>query len=130
MSAFLVSARHIAALVDASINIRAKYHGLTDSAEDTKRDRMLKTLATENARSVNSRYPDAQAAVSEFPAFDLHALTRFGIVALLKAIDCYEYQSNEHAGWYDSEAKRFCVELQHSLIQELPGYDDAPWGIE
>jgi len=137
VSAFLVSAKHIAALVDASIAIRAKYHGLTDSMENTKRDRALKMLAVENACSVNDRYFTSKARggipenpVEEFPAFELHVLTRVGIVSLLKAIDCYEYQSCEHAGWEGSDAERFCRELRCSLISFLPGYDDAPWGIE
>ena len=47
-----------------------------------------------------------------------------------KAIDCYEYQSCEHAGWPRSEARALCAALRHRLIGELPGYDAAPWGIE
>lgn len=50
-------------------------------------------------------------------------------VATLKAIDCYEYQSCEHAGWKDSEAKRFCEALRDDMITRLPGYSEASWGI-
>lgn len=48
-------------------------------------------------------------------------------VEALKLIDCYEYQSCEHDGWRDSEAKRFCEALRSALIGALPGYEDAPW---
>jgi hypothetical protein len=48
---------------------------------------------------------------------------------VLKAIDCYRYQSCEHPGWASSEAQQFCLALQALAINHLPGYDQAPWDI-
>lgn len=48
-------------------------------------------------------------------------------VETLSILACYEYQSCEHDGWAESEAKRFCEALQGAAIRALPGYDDAPW---
>lgn len=50
-------------------------------------------------------------------------------VEILKAISCLEYQSCEHPGWDESEAKAFCDALREQMINALPGYDDAAWGI-
>lgn len=46
-------------------------------------------------------------------------------VAILKALASYEYQSCEHPGWSESEARSFCDSLRHELIGALPGYDAA-----
>lgn len=49
------------------------------------------------------------------------------VVEALKLIECLEYQSCEHDGWNDSEARRFCDALRGQLISALPGYADAEW---
>jgi len=45
----------------------------------------------------------------------------------LKLIACYEYQSCEHPEWETSEAKQFCDALRKHLVEQLKGYDEAPW---
>jgi hypothetical protein len=57
---------------------------------------------------------------------DLHQ-RRPTLVAGLKLIDCYEYQSCEHPGWHSSSARSFCEALRKRLIGALPGYPDAPY---
>jgi hypothetical protein len=89
-------------------------------------------LAQENTRSLEARYTPAQAgaSVGGFPRHPSKALN-LSAVAILKALDCYEYQSCEHDGWRDSEAFAFCEALRGTLISKLPGYDGAEtWGIE
>ncbi len=49
---------------------------------------------------------------------------------VLKALDCYGYQSSEHPGWNDSEAHRFCDVLRRRYGATLPGYDDALWEVD
>lgn len=52
-------------------------------------------------------------------------------LVVLKAIDCLEYQSCEHPGWLDSEARVFYQALRRAAITELPGYSDAEgWPIQ
>lgn len=66
------------------------------------------------------RYPAAMEAYSARP----------DPVVVLKSIACYEYQACEHPGWHESDAKRLCEWLRDKMIHKLPGYEDAPWGIE
>ncbi|MGH3857934.1 MAG: hypothetical protein ACRDR6_31490, partial [Pseudonocardiaceae bacterium] len=52
-------------------------------------------------------------------------------LVVLKAIACRQYQSCEHPGWLDSEARVFCQALRAVTIPALPGYHQAPgWPIE
>lgn len=92
-------------------------------------------LALENAASVLYRYPDHDN--SEYvPSWTTDGSYRWGWspvrhrvpspVEGLRIIDTYEYQSCEHPGWADSEARRFCDSLRRALIGALPGYSEAP----
>jgi hypothetical protein len=51
-------------------------------------------------------------------------------VVIAKQIANYEYQSCEHAGWEESESHAFCRALADSLLRSLPGWEEAPWGID
>lgn len=51
-------------------------------------------------------------------------------VVIAKQIANYEYQSCEHEGWEPSEAHAFCLALSQSLLRSLPGWAEAPWGID
>jgi hypothetical protein len=46
----------------------------------------------------------------------------------LKAVSCYEYQTNGVRGWSRSDARAFCEALRANLVGVVPGFDDAPWG--
>ena len=88
-------------------------------------------LTAENTRSVNHRY--AEDDWEEAYVFDSRMRYRRPLepVVVLKALDCYEYQTCEHPGWPTSEAKRFCDSLRDRMIHLLPGYDVAPaWPYE
>jgi hypothetical protein len=39
------------------------------------------------------------------------------------------YQSCEHPGWEESEARKFCQQLTEGAIARLPGYEAAAWEI-
>lgn len=82
-------------------------------------------LWDENYRSVNHRYGESEIT----PEYRWQPVRR-DPVSVLKAIACYEYQSCEHEGWRSSEARQFCDELRHRMIQFLPGYDEAEWSIQ
>jgi hypothetical protein len=49
---------------------------------------------------------------------------------IAKQIAHYEYQSCEHGGWEESESRAFCLALAEALLRSLPGWEDAPWGID
>jgi hypothetical protein len=148
MSAFVVSREHIDALVTAALDATPRrvgapiawYWPAIDRAEDNtatlrakryearreEASRIGAMLWATNVHSVNHRYDeDDWEDVYEYRRhpFDLSP------VAILKAIDCYEYQSCEHDDWPTSEAHAFCQALRRAYIHLLPGYDTADWGI-
>jgi hypothetical protein len=103
-------------------------------AQERKRQLTPKTaghvgamLLAENRRSVNHRYDEEE--IEEPYTFDLLP-GRVDPVVVLKAIQCYEYQTCEHPEWESSEAKEFCDALRGRMIHNLPGYDRGPgWPI-
>lgn len=154
MSAFMVDDIHISALITAAL--RTSRHGdtltwyfgdlpgtvpgeaLPDDTE-TYRDTLKRTrrqvtrdnagqwgatLLAENRRSINHRYDEDEW---EEPYVFAEITGRLDPVAILKAIDCYCYQSCEHDGWKASESRAFCDALRKRVIGWLDGYDDAPW---
>lgn len=139
MSAFQVSHNHIRALVTA-----AQDHGVylrTDDGHDRiaplgriNPDDVCAMLTAENAASVGFRYAHDDEMV-EHSAMAVETRPRFTRVAVspvqvLKAIDCYRYQSCEHESWDGSPAEEFCDRLMHAVISRLPGYRDAAWEIQ
>lgn len=140
MSAFIVSAGHIDYLVSAAIAANIPYGGVR--WEDARielgnADAVGAALWRENVASVAYRYADSAHAGLPGPiggddpdAYTLHQYVTLAPVQVLKAIDCYVYQSCEHPAWSDSEARRFCDALRRGVIGRLPGYDDAEWEID
>lgn len=127
MSAFQVSARHIAILVDAGIS--GTFH-ILDVSEQLI---YCKILAKMNADSVNARYPDSESfspPVDRFPLPLKSGFDKLSPVEILKAIQCYEYQSCETEEWEGSLAYKYCKRLTAKVIADLNGYDDAKWCYE
>lgn len=93
-------------------------------------------LLDECLRSVWYRYPDD--TLDGLPGYmenspravyrhhsDMHVTT----IAAIKNAHCYDYQSCEHPEWEESVAAAFIANLVSSLTHDLPGYDEAPWGL-
>lgn len=93
-------------------------------------------LLAENVRSVGYRYgtndpSDLPGPIAQDNTIYRHDGTiHLNPVATLKSIQCYEYQTCEHPAWATSPAKAFCEALTSAVIKDLPGYEDAPWGID
>lgn len=151
MSAWIVTKNHIDALITAGLdyqmplewdgNSGTPYSQTSCRLDARSADKVGRMLWQENLNSIHYRYPDTveggnHPGPMDFSPTEVEAYTyshfgarRWSPVAVLKAIDCYEYQSCEHPEWETSEAKRFCDALRLHLIHRLPGYEDAPWGI-
>jgi hypothetical protein len=154
MSAFVVNKAHIDALVTAAAEVRNHDSGMRWFAAEgnfarheltySDTDRLSEVgmmLWAENVASVEARYPDT-LETGDYPgpaSFEREsaALYRFdrtevlAPVVILKALDCYEYQSCEHEGWYASEARQFALALRDKMIHALPGYDNGPgWELD
>jgi hypothetical protein len=138
MSAWVVSQRHIDALLTAAINspYGVEFPGPTRERVTTENaDQCGRALWAECIRSVSHRYPgerpDALPGPSGGGELESYRFRPCPLpaVVVLKAIRCYEYQSCEHPEWEASPACEFCADLRLAWIPQLPGYDEAPWGI-
>lgn len=137
MSAFVVSREHITRLVNIAL-VAAIDSGRTQP-DPYDLGRML---WAENLKSVKARYPNDtdgnRPGPIDFHDCDVDAYT-FGLmsdfcstfdpVEMLKLINCYEYQTCEHKEWKESESFRWCQQMKHYLITQLPGYDEAKWAV-
>lgn len=100
--------------------------------DHTTADEVGLMLTLENHLSVNHRYVKAshipEAIPDETFVYERPKLI-IDPVKVLKAIDCYEYQSCEHPDWKTSEAKAFCRALRGRAISSLPGYENSDWEV-
>lgn len=90
-------------------------------------------LWAENYRSVNHRYnEDETEDPYQFERYN--GPVKLTPRAMVKLLDCYEYQSCEHPEWEDSEAHRFCLALRRRILSQIverhAEYESAPWGID
>lgn len=150
MSAWMVSKKHIDTLVQLALYGPAElpanqtwYVPRLAGGRSVTADALGELLTKENLASIHSRYPDTLTNPDNTPGPHehywlvpyvfpdaLHIGKHLTAVAGIKAIVCYEYQSCEHSEWEESEARKFCSALKDSLINYLPGYGAAPWGID
>lgn len=106
----------------------------------TTADAVGSMLWAENYASVLHLYPEDEAdglpgpaafAGEETLTYEWEAVPgTLDPVVVLASIACYEYQSCEHDGWHTSQAHAFCLALKNHMIRQLPGFSDAPWGLE
>jgi chitodextrinase len=89
---------------------------------------MCNELMKENYNSVNYRYV-LNDTPTTFNFIDLDNAKELTPVETIKAVDCLNYQSCEHPTWEKSKAYKFLKEVKYSAINNLPGYDEAEWGI-
>lgn len=159
MSAFVVSKRHIDALVTAGLSLpqnygpmgwtipappaeaayqrgaawgpaaQSEYEAHHRTLRRTDAGRVGAMLWAENERSVNHRY-DEEGIEEPYVYQRYKGAPDLSPTVVLKLISCYEYQSCEHPEWKQSEAFAFCQSLRKAVIGELAGYDAAPWGID
>ena len=83
-------------------------------------------LWQENARSVAHRYHEAPNPTPY--RYRIVPLAQITPVAVLKSIDCLDYQSCETDDWTETPASRLLQRVRAVAIRRLPGYESAPWG--
>ena len=126
MSAWIVSNEHLAAMVKF-LQASNNWHQI----DDGEARRLFRILADENARSVNHRYSHHEP--QDAPEYSTSLMMRAQVldpVVILKARSCYEYQSCETDDYYETEAAKINARVQAAAIAKLPGYEEAPWGID
>lgn len=147
MSSYVVSKADIDTLVHArTVALRcSRFGGSTPLMPDLTDSDLGTMLWAENVASVRARYgnrhpemfdgvePTAYLASGpitmgkRFPMGTDDAKVK-SLVAMLKAIAHYEYQSCEHEDWEHSKSRQYCKLMREYLIQCFPSYADAPWG--
>lgn len=129
MSAFILGETHIGAMVATWLRLDKSpyWDGRRVRSDDFAA--LCAVLAAENARSVNYRYQthDPQEASVVTRPWDQYA--DLSPVALLKACDCYEYQTCETPDWRDTPAMDLCDRIRSAAVRALPGYEDADWDV-
>ncbi|WP_063129866.1 hypothetical protein [Nocardia fusca] len=115
MSAFIVSNGHI----DVVVNAIAQYGITPNDARRLDYRALGQLLWDENVRSVDHRYRESNPR----DRYVLHTTEGdLDPVAVLKAVDCYVYQSCEHPGWADSDAHTWMTRLREAIYTATPGY--------
>lgn len=154
MSCYICDRHHINYLVNAAMSKGICYHQLFSFWSEKKNELIIVTeknataigqmLWDENIKSVAHRYNynsddfyndgsrkrPLPGPIDEDYVFRyklIHGLTYIP-VEVLKAIDCYNYQSCEHNTYRKSDAYHFMDSLRSLAIDNLPGYDEANWG--
>lgn len=130
MSAWIVPDIHIDALVTWAVANRVSYYfdeirkGI---AEDPQK--VAGILYAANVASVNHRY-DEDTPTDDFTFKRLNPVVKDPVV-ILKACDCFDYQSCELDSYeYQSEAWKIINAIRQKAITQLPGYSEAPgWPI-
>lgn len=151
MSAFIVAPTHIDAILSTAINgpkgVRRNPHiGWHVPYVDELLEHYSGPLSAETAdlagrallhecvSSVSYRYceplgnlpgPAPNPDPEQYEWTDLGQILT--AIECCKAIDCYEYQSCEHAGWRDCGARAFCERARGAMIGCLDGYEQAEW---
>lgn len=129
MSAWIVTKGHIDCLVQAMI-----VEGIVPMADATSTGKLL---WDENHRSVNCRYDESESTPDyvfegvEAPLDDL---------VVWRQLDCYDYQTCEHAEWHDpTNPARALHDRLEAIYRARYGsessYDvtvvgELPWGID
>ena len=139
MSAFDVGKPHIDFLVSAGLSIPSHGErpfrwqgGELDLMTASQTGQML---VNENYRSLNARYGDSEGEAWEYSFAEVAPVAGEwyevkNLVAVLKAVDCYEYQACETDDWQTTEAFRFCRSLTGVAVNHLPGWREGPgWPI-
>lgn len=126
MSAFVVSKKHIDALVTAAVtrNAYIKIDGEWVEAQPQHANLIGQTLWNENYRSVNARYNESEKA----PEYHWTQVN-VSAVQVIKAVHCLDYQSCETDDWNTTQAYQILKAIKNVASYMLPGYEEAQWEI-
>lgn len=145
MSAFQCSPSHIAAIIGTAHKLDPSRTSLPDMSREMARHPDLAAeytdsasfagalLARENARSLDHRYAHHSTAHAWAAPSALDCAMWYSRplspIALIKAIQCLDYQSCEHDAWSLSDAKRLLDQIARAAISKMDGYEEAAWSL-
>jgi hypothetical protein len=146
MSAFVVSHDHIDALLTFASDKRIiddLGYFVNRGATKLTPSEIGRVLLAENERSVCHRYPDctpgdAPGKIGEEAVnYNFHRFSEFDRMQhaqkcawVLKACQCFDYQACETDDYEQSIAHQIIRRIEARVIESLPYYEEAPWGID
>ncbi len=135
MSAFILGNDHISVMLQSGskyVSLPEDYYWQSERYTITGREQEVGTkLINENYRSVNYRYEHCDEFPLDVKPFQWNmCLRKRTPVELIKACDCYSYQTCECPDWTETEAYAIVEALREAAINSLPGYDEAEWSID
>jgi hypothetical protein len=128
MSAFIVSDKHISAMIfNAVTGNRISYYWNGKRHQmNCKSQEIGQKLVDENYRSVNSRYGE-NGQPHEFVM--QHLERRYSPIEIIKACHCYNYQACETQDYFETEAHAIVKAIEASAVRDIAGYEQAAWEI-
>lgn len=127
MSAFMCSDNHINAIITY-----ASCHGVRARINREwvpiwgNEQKFASLLATANAESLHVRYDD-ETIVTAITYRAYHVQSE---IEVLKLLDCFDYQACEVDAYEDTPAAHVVNCIRKDVVCRLPGYADAPWGLD
>lgn len=112
---------------------------VSELSQHAKASLVANILRDENIRSVQNRYShrdiddlpgDCALGLIQITTEDLANTRDYPPMIIIKACHCVNYQSCETDDWEDTPACALLQNIEAAAVRQLPGYDDAPWGIE
>ena len=135
MSAFVVSKNHIEYMLSFFMNDSDRklsvYHEQNwlyfDLIEQEHFQKAADILYAQNIRSYNFRYKDTvESGIIEWKR---NWYPDQSPVKVIKACDCYDYQSTETADYETTLACKIIHSIRRNAILRLEGYKEAQWRI-
>ena len=124
MSAWIVSDAHIDALITYA------HSGGYDRVNRPETETELgQILVNENYRSVNARYRNEYGEPHRY-TFKPYIDKPLKPVVVIKLCNCFDYQACETDDYPKTPAAHIVESIRDRAISNLPGYDDAPWGLD
>lgn len=105
------------------------YHGNARFKIADKPAEYAKILMDANYNSVNHRYKSNDKP-PKINFVRRCVIPTYTPAEIAKGVSCYEYQSCETPIFEESFAYKICHAIKEKLIEKLPGYDKATWGID
>lgn len=101
-----------------------KWHEIRDC--DPAINLVGQALINQNYASVNHRYTEL-----DIPPEYIYKPYRKPISAIqmIKACDCYMYQACETDNWEQTEAFAIVDAIRERAIHDIPGWEEAAWGV-
>lgn len=129
MSAFIVNEYHIARLVEYGERKGLRYYWKeTSTPMNGNGQTIFSKLVIANYASVNHRYEENTPPMPGKYECDFDCV--LSPVQVIKACDCFDYQSCEVEEYKDTEAANIINAIRDRAISSLPGYEDAEWEIK